>query len=99
MNSPMKKPQLQDPLIRMTAREAVQALKTRQVSPAELLDAAEKRIASVEPAVNPLPTLCLHRGRAHAAALQHPENPPPGSLYGLTVAHTDMVPVPGVRLP
>src|SRR3546814_17776883 len=93
MNAPMKKPQLQDPLIRMTAREAVQALKTRQVSPAELIDAAEKRIAAVEPAVNALPTLCLARGRAHAAALQHPETPPPGYLYGLPVAIKDRVPV------
>lgn len=97
MNSPMKKPQIQDPLIRMTAREAVQALKTRQVSPAELIDAAEKRIAAVEPAVNALPTLCLDRGRAHAAALQHPETPPPGYLYGLPVAIKDLVPVQGVR--
>ncbi|WP_370154692.1 amidase [Ferrovibrio sp.] len=86
-----------DALIRMTAREAVAALKSRRVSPAELIDAAAARIAAVEPLVNALPTLCLDRARSRAAALVHPETPPPGYLYGLPVAVKDLVPVEGVR--
>ena len=56
-------------LIRLTATEAVARLKRREISPLELIDAAEKRIGSVEPAVNALPTLCLDRARNHARQL------------------------------
>lgn len=86
-----------DALIKMTARQAVAALKTRDVSPGELIDAAEKRIAEVEPQVNALPILCLDRARAMAGTLEHPETPPPGYLYGLPVAIKDLVDVAGVR--
>ncbi|MFC7540491.1 hypothetical protein ACFQU2_14830 [Siccirubricoccus deserti] len=55
-----------DDLIRLTATEAVARLKRREISPLDLIDAAERRIAAVEPAVNALPTLCLDRARAHA---------------------------------
>ncbi len=40
-----------DDLIRLTATEAVARLKRRDISPLDLIDAAEKRIGSVEPAV------------------------------------------------
>ena len=56
-------------LIRLTATEAVALLKQREVSPLELIDAAAERIASVEPQVNALPTLCLDRARDHAKRL------------------------------
>lgn len=86
-----------DALIRMTAREAVAALKTRQVSPAELVEASARRIAEVEPAVNALPALCLDRARVFAASLVPPDPAPPGYLWGLPVAIKDLVPVEGVR--
>lgn len=86
-----------DALIRMTARQAVAALKAREVSPAELIDAAAARIAEVEPRINALPTLCLDRARALAAKLVPPDPAPPGYLYGLPIATKDLVDVAGVR--
>jgi amidase len=86
-----------DALIRMTARQAVAALKARDITPAELIDAAAARIAEVEPQVNALPTLCLDRARALAAKLVPPDPAPPGYLYGLPIATKDLVDVAGVR--
>ena len=86
-----------DALIRMTARQAVAALKKREVTPAELIDAAAARIAEVEPQINALPTLCLDRARALAAKLVPPDPAPPGYLYGLPIATKDLVDVAGVR--
>jgi amidase len=58
-----------DELIRLTAREAVRRLKAREVSPLELIDAAERRMAEVDGAVNAMPTRCFDRARAHAKRL------------------------------
>ena len=84
-------------LIRLSAREAVARLKSREISPLELIDAAEARIHAVEPAVNALPTRCFERARAFAARLPWPEDPHPGHLYGLPVAIKDLHEVAGVR--
>lgn len=86
-----------DELIRLTAREAVSRLKSKEITPGELIDAAEARIAEVEPAVNAMPTRCIARARAFASRLDWPESPPPGYLYGLPVAIKDLVEVAGVR--
>jgi amidase len=51
-------------LARMTAIEAVACLKRREVTPLEMIEAAERRIAEVEPAINALPTLSFERARA-----------------------------------
>jgi len=56
-------------LCRLGAREAVELLCKGEISPDELLDAAFRRIAEVEPDVNALPTLCEDRARAAAAQL------------------------------
>ena len=86
-------------LIKLTAREAVAKLKAGEVSPLELIDAAEARIAKTDGAINALPTLCLDRGRDHARRLMDdpPETPPPGYLHGLPIAVKDLVNVAGVR--
>lgn len=90
-----------DDLIRLTATEAVARLTRREVSPLELIDAAERRIAAVEPAVNALPTLCLDRARAHARRLMAGEGAEqadhPGWLAGLPVTIKDLTDVAGVR--
>ena len=86
-----------DALIKMTARQAVAALKAREVTPGELIDAAAARIAEVEPRINALPTLCLDRARAMAERLTPPDPAPPGYLYGLPMATKDLVDVAGVR--
>jgi amidase len=90
-----------DDLIRLTATEAVARLKRREISPLDLIDAAEKRIGSVEPAVNALPTLCLDRARNHARQLMNGQRQgaegEPGWLAGLPVSIKDLVDVAGVR--
>jgi amidase len=87
-------------LVRLTARNAVDLLRKREVTPVELVDAAAERIAGVEPAVNALPTLAVERAREHAQRLMKdaaPSNPPRGYLYGLPVAIKDLKDVAGVR--
>jgi amidase len=88
-------------LVRLTATEAVGLLKKGEVSPLELIDAAEQRIAAVEPAVNALPTLCFDRARDHAKRLMKGEGREAegeaGWLAGLPVAIKDLADVAGVR--
>ncbi|MDF1722732.1 MAG: amidase family protein [Minwuia sp.] len=82
---------------RWTATEAVNRLRTGDVTPLELIDAAAERIAVVEPAVNALPTLCLDRARDRARNLQRPATADAGHLYGLPIAIKDLTNVAGVR--
>ncbi|WP_119418347.1 amidase [Desertibaculum subflavum] len=87
-------------LVRLTAREAVHRLATRQVSPLDLIDAAERRINETDGVLNAVPTRCFDRARAHARRLLAegpPSDPPPGYLYGLPIAVKDLVDVEGVR--
>ena len=92
---------MSDDLIRITATEAVARLKRREISPLDLIDAAEKRIGSVEPAVNALPTLCLDRARNHARQLMNGQRQgaegEAGWLAGLPVSIKDLTDVAGVR--
>lgn len=84
-------------LISMSAREAVSRLKTREISPLELIDAAEERIAAVDPAVNALPTLCMDMARDAAKTITTPDEPGPGWLGGLPIVVKDVTDVKGVR--
>jgi amidase len=92
---------MNDDLIRLTATEAVARLKRREISPLDLIDAAEKRIGAVEPAVNALPTLCLDRARNHAKQLMNGQRREAegeaGWLAGLPVSIKDLIDVAGVR--
>ena len=60
---------MSDELIRLTARECVRRLERREITPLDLIDAAEKRIAACEPVLNALPTRCFERARVHARRL------------------------------
>ena len=84
-------------LIRLTARRAVELLKKGEVSPLELIDAAEARIARVDGRVNALPTLCLERARERAKAMMAEKRTerPPWHLHGLPVAIKDLEEVAG----
>ncbi len=90
-----------DELCRLTATEAVLRLKRGEITPLDLIEAAERRILAVEPALNALPTLCLDRARAHARRLMRGEGREaegePGWLGGLPVAIKDLADVAGVR--
>jgi len=92
---------LREDLFRLTACEAVQRLKSGEFSPLDLIDAAEARIAEVEPSINALPTLCLDRARADAkrlmAGIGGESKSKAGWLAGLPIAIKDLMDVAGVR--
>jgi amidase len=87
-------------LHRLTAAEAVNLLKSRKISPLELVEAAARRIEATDSAVNALPTLCLERARDHARRIMKEGSKverPPAWLGGLPIAVKDLNPVAGVR--
>ena len=92
---------MSEDLIQLTAREAVRRLADGDITPLDLIDAAEKRIAACEPAINALPTLCFDRARDHARSLMQGKRREaegePGWLGGLPVAIKDVNDVAGVR--
>lgn len=85
--------------IKWTASEAVAQLKSGAVSPLELIDAAEVRIAATNPQINALVTLCFDRARLHARRLMKGRgaNHPAAFLHGLPIAVKDNTDVEGVR--
>jgi len=92
---------MSDELIRLSASEAAAKLKAGDITPLDLIDAAEARIAAVDGDVNALPTLSLDRARDHARALmagkrREAENEA-GWLGGIPVAIKDLAEVAGVR--
>lgn len=84
-------------LWRMTAREVVGLLKARKVSPLELIDAAQARIAVTDGSLNALPTLCFERARQRAKGLAGLDASHHGWLAGLPLAVKDLNEVEGVR--
>jgi len=83
-------------LIQETACEIVDRLKAGEVTPLDLLDALEQRIAEVDGKVNALPTLCFNRARAHAKALMQKPVGDRGLLAGMPVPIKDLTAVAGV---
>ena len=79
-------------LYKLTATQAVKLLKSGKVSPRELLDASEARIAAVDGAVNALPTRCFERARERARKAKKTD-----LLAGLPIAIKDLTDVAGVR--
>ncbi len=84
-------------LCRLEASEVVTLLKKKEVSPAELLAASFERIASVEPAVNAMPTTCRRRAELALAELDTNQQGHPGWLGGLPLGIKDLDKVKGVR--
>src|ERR1700746_851317 len=84
-------------LIKADAVTLVDLLQRGEVTPYDLLDALEARIAAVDGSVNALPTLCFDRARAHADRLMRLPVPERGPLAGLPVPIKDLVAVEGVR--
>jgi amidase len=86
-------------LCTLPARTVVAMLKSGEISPTEVLDAALDRIASVEPAVNAMPILCADRARESLEALADrtvSRGGEAGFLFGLPVAIKDLNLVSGV---
>ncbi|MCC6777190.1 MAG: amidase [Hyphomicrobiales bacterium] len=87
-------------LWRLTARETTDLLRRREISPLELIDVAEARIAAVDPAINAIPIRCFDRARAHARRImaERPAHDTKrASLHGLPIVVKDLTPVEGVR--
>lgn len=87
-------------LWKLTAREAVAILRRRDASPLDFIDAAEGRIAAVDPLVNALPTCCFERARTHARRIMAsgaPRDIEAGYLCGLPIVVKDLIAVEGVR--
>lgn len=83
-------------LVKETACAVVEKLKAGDVTPLDLLDVLEKRIAEVDGKVNALPTLCFDRARSHAKALMQKPASERGLLAGLPVPIKDLTAVSGV---
>jgi amidase len=84
-------------LIRSTACTLVEQLNSGDITPLDLLDALEKRIAEVDGKTNALPTLCFDRARNHAKALMQKPPGERGLLAGMPIPIKDLTNVAGVR--
>src|SRR3981081_3652594 len=82
-------------LWRMTARNVVNLLKRRELTPLDLIDASLQRIEKTNPALNSLPTVCADRARRHARRIELSDEH--SVLSGLPVAVKDLNDVRGVR--
>ena len=83
-------------LIQATACAIVTKLNSGEVTPLDLLDVLEARIAQVNGKVNALPTRCFDRARAHAKELMKKPSGQRGLLAGLPVPIKDLTAVEGV---
>jgi amidase len=83
-------------LVRATACAIVEKLHAGEVSPLDLLDVLEARIAEVDGKINALPTLCFDRARAHARDLMKKPLGERGLLAGMPVPIKDLTAVEGV---
>ncbi|KIZ35087.1 MULTISPECIES: amidase family protein [Rhodopseudomonas] len=83
-------------LIKETACAVVDKLNAGDVTPLDLLDLLEARIAEVDGAVNALPTLCFDRARQHAAELMKKPLGQRGVLAGMPMPIKDLTAVAGV---
>jgi amidase len=84
-------------LMRATACAVVDQLNSGEVTPLDLLDVLEQRIAEVDGKVNALPTLCFDRARTHAKTLMKKPVGDRGLLAGLPIPIKDLFNVEGVR--
>jgi amidase len=84
-------------LVRDTACAIVDKLNSGEVTPLDLLDVLEQRIAEVDGKVNALPTLCFDRARIHAKELMKKPPGERGLLAGLPVPIKDLIHVEGVK--
>lgn len=84
-------------LVRETACAIVDKLAAGEVTPLDLLDVLEKRVAEVDGKVNALPILCFDRARAQAKSLMTKPVGQRGLLAGLPVPIKDLTDVANVR--
>lgn len=83
-------------LLQATACAIVDRLRRGDVTPLDLLDTLEARIAEVDGKVNALPILCFDRARKHATELMKKPADARGVLAGMPVPIKDLTAVAGV---
>jgi len=83
-------------MIEATACTIVEKLNTGEVTPLDLLDILERRIAEVDGKVNALPILCFDRARDRAKQLMQKPIGSRGPLAGIPVPIKDLTEVEGV---
>jgi amidase len=83
-------------LVHATACTIVDKLNSGDVTPLDLLDVLEARIAEVDGKVNALPTLCFDRARTQARELMKKPAGQRGLLAGLPMPIKDLTAVAGV---
>src|SRR5262245_26720452 len=83
----------------MTATELAARIRARKVSVTEVVEAHLAQIDRVNPRVNAVVTLLPERALADARAkdAELARGEAPGPLFGLPIAHKDLVPTRGVR--
>ncbi len=83
----------------LTATELAQRIRGRELSVTEVVQAHLAQIERVNPKVNAIVTLTPERALADAAAKDAAlaRGGVPGPLFGLPVAHKDLVPTKGIR--
>ncbi len=87
-------------LWKLTALDAVELLKKREISPLDMVESCAARIEATEGGLNAMPTLCLDRARDHARAMMDGKAAAydgPGALHGLPMAVKELENVAGVR--
>src|SRR5437667_11381356 len=83
-------------MVRATACAIVEKPNSGEVTPLDLLDVLEQRIAEVDGKVNALPTLCFDRARTRAKALMKKPIGDRGLLAGMPIPIKDLFNVEGV---
>ncbi len=83
-------------LIASSARNIVQRLRSKDITPIDLIDAAVARIEEVDIAVNAVPTLCIERAKDAAKDIGGTGGAE-RNLQGLPILVKDLVDVAGVR--
>src|SRR5215212_3332386 len=83
-------------LVRATACAVVDKLKSGELTPLDLIEVLEQRIAEVDGDVNALPTLCLDRARTRAKQLMKRPAAERGLLAGMPIPIKDLTNVEGV---
>src|SRR3954449_13304480 len=85
-----------DALMQATACAVIDKLNSGEVTPLDLIDVLEQRIAEIDPQVNALPTLCFDRARTRAKALMKKPAGERGLLAGMPIPIKDLINVEGV---
>ena len=91
-----------DDLIKFSARQVFNLLRSGEITPYDLLNAALLRIKETNPYINSIPTLCIDRAENQINKMKSTTdtkkpNVPIGFLYGIPLVIKDLTNVKGVR--